>query len=74
MSDVAALRTRGGQRQGRWLWVCGAATAALLVITPTTAGELPSTAVASCSGLHMPVNLLAYLWIRSAGHRPPPGA
>lgn len=68
------LHTRGSRRQNRWLWVCGAATAALLVITPTTAGELPSSAVASCSGFHMPINLLGYLWIKSTGARTVSGA
>jgi hypothetical protein len=68
------LRSRYGQRPTRWLWVCGIATAALLVITPSTAGELPSPAVASCSGFHMPINLLGYLWKRSTGERPVSGA
>jgi hypothetical protein len=54
--------------------VCGIATAALLVITPSTAGEMPSPAVAWCSGIHMPINLLDYLWIRSVGEQPAPGA
>jgi hypothetical protein len=33
-----------------WLWVCGAATAALLVITPSAAAESPPSGAASCSG------------------------
>jgi hypothetical protein len=71
---MAALHPRGSQRQSRWLWVCGIATAALLVITPTTAGEMPSSAVASCSGFHMPINLLGYLWTKSIGEQPVSGA
>jgi cytochrome c553 len=35
-----------------WLWVCGAATAALLVITPSAAAESPPSGTTLCSGCH----------------------
>jgi cytochrome c553 len=42
-----------------WLWVCGTATAALLMITSSAAADsspskLPPSGAASCSGCHAP--------------------
>ena len=42
-----------------WLWVCGTATVALLMIAPSAAADsfspmLPPSGAASCSGCHAP--------------------